>query len=82
MDAANLILIRIDQREKAADKVQQLLTGYGCIIRTRIGFHETDPKECASGGLIILHLTPGAEADKLKSELSGIEGVRAGKVVF
>ncbi|NLB34245.1 MAG: hypothetical protein GX817_00235 [Elusimicrobia bacterium] len=78
----NLVLIKIEQREKVAEGVQNLLTEFGCSIKTRIGFHEAAANVCASGGLIILQLIPGAEADKLKNELGSLEGVSIGKVCF
>ena len=35
-----IIGIKINDRIKEAGKVQQVLTDYGCSIKTRLGLHE------------------------------------------
>lgn len=82
MNTGNLVLLKIVNRERAAEKVQHLLTIHGCVIQARIGFHETSDNECARSGMIILQLSPGSRADELKRALTEIEGVLVGKVVF
>ena len=67
--------ILVSNRVKEAIEVQNLLTKYGCIIKTRLGLHEVG-NSCARNGLIIIELT-GDENEwrKLQDELSVIEGV-------
>lgn len=74
-----IIGIRIEQRENTSLKLQEVLTKHGCLIKTRIGFHETDPNYCASDGFIILELVSLAEEDQklrdFQKELSEIPGI-------
>ena len=75
-----IIGIRVEQREKTSQNLQGVLSKYGCLIKTRIGFHETDPNFCASDGLIILEIISLPEEDKrpldLQKELSKIPGIK------
>ena len=45
--------IEIKERKKEAINVQSLLTKHGCIIKTRLGLHDTG-NVCSPNGLIIL----------------------------
>jgi len=67
----------IDLRSKNAQKVQEVLTKHGCIIKTRLGLHEVSESECTEHGLVILSLmNKPKEIDDLKAELLSIDGVR------
>lgn len=67
----------IDLRSKNAQKVQEVLTKHGCIIKTRLGLHEVSEAECTEHGLVILNLmNKPKEIDDLKEELLSIDGVR------
>jgi len=53
-----------------------VLTKYGCYIRTRVGFHETDEDKCSTDGILVLQLTGDPkETDALYRELEKIDGV-------
>lgn len=68
--------IHIDDRVKKATDVQELLTEYGCHIKTRIGLHEVSGSFCAGYGLILLELVGGpAKADELAGKLNALQGV-------
>lgn len=75
--------IEIGDREKDALKVQELLTKYGCIIKTRLGLHEAG-NLCSSKGLIILEFINGneKEVDKLEEELKKCNSVKIGRMQF
>lgn len=75
--------IEIGDRESDALKVQEALTKYGCIIKTRLGLHEAG-NLCSSKGLIILEFINGneAEIEKLEKELMECETVKIGKMHF
>jgi hypothetical protein len=75
--------IEIGDRESDALKVQEALTKYGCIIKTRLGLHEAG-NLCSSKGLIILEFINGneAEIEKLEKELMECETVKIGKMSF
>ncbi|HNY50976.1 MAG TPA: hypothetical protein PLV50_10515 [Smithella sp.] len=63
--------------------VQQILTDYGCNIRTRLGLHEVSKKTCSPLGLLILD-TCGDDTDILTMEkkLKKIKGLVVKKMVF
>ena len=75
--------IEIKERKKEAINVQSLLTKHGCIIKTRLGLHDTG-NVCSPNGLIILefvHETLGEFSD-LEKELNQLDGVVAKRMEF
>lgn len=75
MNDSTIMAILVDKRTDAAPKVQKVLTEHGCIIKTRLGMHES--KSCADEGMIILDLTAdNNEVDTLEKELKAINGVK------
>ena len=75
--------IEIQNREELAMAVQGVLTTHGCIIKTRLGLHETG-NFCSPSGLIILEFAPDdkGEYNLLEKELNEIDGVIARKMEF
>jgi len=51
-----ILLILIGKRKDAAVKVQQILTAWGCNIKTRLGIHDGVLENCSDTGLLILEL--------------------------
>ncbi len=60
-----VLLILIGKREKEAVKVQQILTAWGCIIKTRLGIHDGVLDNCSDEGLLICELY-GTDEQKLE----------------
>ncbi|PKP53133.1 MAG: hypothetical protein CVT92_05290 [Bacteroidetes bacterium HGW-Bacteroidetes-1] len=60
----HVMLILIGSRQEAAEKVQKILTGWGCFIKTRLGLHDDVLENCSQSGLIFLELT--GDVDKMK----------------
>lgn len=79
-----LMAIKVNGRNLIAPHLQEVLTRYGCIITTRVGFHETDQNDkCSTHGVIILQLT--GEEDEIKSlynDVKDLEGVSAKFIEF
>lgn len=75
---ARILLIKVGNRPKVAIRVQEVLTQYGCNIRTRLGLHEFAPEcEEKDEGLIVLEVTGNAEEiEKLRGALEAIESVK------
>jgi hypothetical protein len=77
--------VLIGHREHEALKVQELLTQYGCYIKTRLGLHDT-PAEgtCSSKGLLLLEFLPGneAEIDQFEAELQKLESIVVKRMEF
>jgi hypothetical protein len=82
--AQHIILgVHITDRIHHVRSVQELLTEYGCSIRTRLGLHEAEKKFCSPNGLLILEMTDDlATAQELADKLSAIEGVEVQTMVF
>ena len=72
----SILLILIGKRKDEAVKVQQILTGWGCMIKTRLGIHDGVLDNCSDSGLVILELV-GEEEKKheLTRKLSVLPGV-------
>jgi len=77
MDCSTVMAVLIDNRSKAAVRVQEALTRNGCIINTRLGLHDAGPA-CSEQGLLILYLCGSAEdVVALEADLATIQGVKA-----
>ncbi len=71
-----ILLIMIGKRKEAAVKVQQILTGWGCIIKTRLGIHDGVLDNCTDEGLLILELHGDQEQkDELSRKVAVLPGV-------
>jgi len=76
-----ILAVLISKRKDAAVNVQKILTGWGCIIKTRLGIHDGVLENCSDEGTLILELV-GKEEDKseLTRKLSLLRGVTAKRV--
>ncbi len=73
-----VMAIMIDNRKDAAEKVQKILTGWGCLIKTRLGLHDGVLDNCSEHGLIILEMVGEDEKhEELCRKLNLLEGVDA-----
>lgn len=75
--------VHITDRIHHVNSVQNILTEYGCSIRTRLGLHEAEAGFCSPNGLILLEMTDDEKtADELAAKLNAIEGVEVKKMSF
>ena len=51
-----IIGILLDNRTEEALKFQEILTEYGCNIKTRIGLHNIGEYKCINNGIILLEV--------------------------
>jgi hypothetical protein len=74
----NVLLVLVSLRKESAVKVQQILTEWGCFIKTRLGLHEGVLDDCTESGLIFLELL-GDESknQELTRKLDLLKGVDA-----
>jgi hypothetical protein len=73
-----VIAFKLDSRVQNAPAVQEVLTKHGCLIKARLGLHETSKDYCANFGIIILQCCGCEETiGKLVADLNAIEGVKA-----
>ena len=82
--ANHIILgVHITDRIKHVKMVQELLTQYGCNIKTRLGLHEVDGNSCSPNGLLVLELVGDeGKCGELASKLNAVEGVEVKQMVF
>lgn len=75
--------LAISNRQNASLEVQNLLTKYGCSIKTRLGMHEVNENACSTSGLIILELTGDQEEyQRLERDLRLIQGIQVDSMSF
>ena len=77
-----IIGIKISNRLESAVSVQEILTKYGCIIKTRIGLHEEINGQCSPRCLILLEIINDEESIKIANELCDIEEIEIQQMKF
>ncbi len=78
-----VIGIHITDRVHHVPGVQNLLTEYGCSIKTRIGLHTVSEDYCSPNGLILLEMAgPERPTFELMEKLEAIEGVDVQQMIF
>ncbi len=76
-----VMVVLISHRHEAASKVQAVLTGWGCMIKTRLGIHQGVEENCSENGLLFLDLVGDEEKiSEFERKLSVIRGVSARKI--
>jgi hypothetical protein len=79
-----IVGIQINHRGIEATGVQQLLTKYGCIIKTRLGLHEAG-SDCSDEGLILLEMLERkdqAAIEYFMEEMMAVEGITVKRMDF
>jgi hypothetical protein len=75
--------IHVTDRVHHVPGVQDLLTEYGCSIKTRIGLHTVSESFCSPNGLILLEMAgPEPPVFELENKLKAIEGVDVQRMIF
>jgi hypothetical protein len=78
-----ILAVHITDRIHKVTAVQDLLTKYGCSIKTRLGLHEASADFCSPNGLMILEMIGDTkESQELADKLNEVDGVEVKKVVF
>jgi hypothetical protein len=74
----NVLLILMSTRQETAEKVQKILTAWGCFIKTRLGIHDGVLENCTDTGLVFIELVGDAEKHaEMERKLNLIKGVDA-----
>jgi len=72
----NILIVLHKNRKESAVRMQELLTEYGCIIKTRLGLHDGPPNACSESGMVILELAGDKkEMEALRSKIASIHGI-------
>lgn len=73
---SNIIAVKVNGRTANAVLVQEILTRYGCHIKTRVGFHEVGDDNCSMDGILIVQLVGEEKGIKeLYEALEKLDGV-------
>ncbi|KQC14788.1 MAG: hypothetical protein APR63_05120 [Desulfuromonas sp. SDB] len=74
----HLILILVGKRKDSALKVQQILTEWGCMIKTRLGVHDGVLEDCSDFGLMVLEVVGDKNnIEEVARKLNLLPGVEA-----
>jgi hypothetical protein len=72
----SILLILINDRKESVEKVQKILTGWGCFIKTRLGIHDGVLENCSDHGLIFLELVgERSKHEELMRKLKLVKGI-------
>jgi len=75
--------VLVTNRIKNALEVQEVLTKFGCNIKTRLGLHEVTDAVCSTIGLLILEMYGDIKQIKeMESQLKAVHGIVVKKMVF
>lgn len=78
----NIMVVKIGERRQESPKVQEVLSKFGCSIKTRLGLHETQTV-CSEEGVLVLQLTgEREEMQALEAALNDLSSVRAKLVMM
>ncbi|MCR5266065.1 MAG: hypothetical protein K6E29_05665 [Cyanobacteria bacterium RUI128] len=67
--------IKIPDRISTSPIFQDVISKFGCIIKTRIGLHGNCSNICANYGIILLEIVDNSELIPLKKALQKIDGI-------
>ena len=74
----DVLLVLICNRKEEAERVQKILTGWGCLIKTRLGLHSGVLDSCSDTGLIFIELAGDEKKHgELCRKLDMLSGVSA-----
>lgn len=80
--AKTIILgVLLRKRTITSTAFQEILSKYGCSIKTRIGIHAATENACSPNGVILLDVI-GDEVEALENELRSIDGAEIQKMSF
>mgnify|MGYP004452712023 FL=1 len=70
-----IIGIKLSNRTETSPEFQNVLSKYGCKIKTRIGLHSTCSTVCSNYGIVLLEIIDDSEIVQMKKDLMSINGV-------
>ncbi|MFA6075015.1 MAG: hypothetical protein WCV63_09410 [Negativicutes bacterium] len=74
--STTIVAILQSNRRETSTAVQEVLTKYGCNIRTRLGLHDVSDNYCADTGMILLQMFGDFDTTVMETELNRIHGVK------
>ena len=67
--------IKLPNRISTSPVFQDVISKYGCAIKTRIGLHSNCSTTCSNYGVIVLEIVEGSNITDLKKALLRIDGI-------
>lgn len=77
-----LLIVHVTDRLKEVPAVQQSLSQFGDVIKTRLGLHEISEEYSSPQGVLILEIVGEPKAKRLQKALEKIKGIETKLVVF
>lgn len=77
-----IIGIGVSNRKETSAKIQDVLTEFGCDIKTRLGLNDYKETECSYKGLILVDVPNRERAIELTKKLNIIENVTIKEMEF
>ncbi|HNS77076.1 MAG TPA: hypothetical protein PK125_12865 [Syntrophorhabdus sp.] len=78
-----IIGVQVTNRIKNALEIQEILTEFGCNIKTRLGLHEVTETVCSTLGILILEMYGDIKQIKdMETRLKAVQGIVVKKMVF
>jgi hypothetical protein len=81
MATTTILGVHLRKRTITSPHFQEILSKYGCNIKTRIGIHVASENICSADGVILLDVI-GDEIENLENELRSIDGADVQKMSF
>lgn len=69
-----IVAVNLTDRAETSTEFQEILTKFGCAIRTRIGLHHSEQGVCLNRGIVLLDLAE--DSPLLVEELSRMWDVK------
>lgn len=83
MSRSTVFGVKLIQRTLSSLKFQEILTKYGCNIKTRIGLHHVTDNVCSSEGVILIEaIGEQSIINDFEEELKLLDEVELQKMTF
>ncbi len=77
-----IIGIKLNNRLNASPQLQDILSDFGCYIKTRIGLHDVKNNVCKESGIILLEIINAQIVPILQKALCAIDEIELQQMVF
>lgn len=77
-----VLVVHVTDRLKEVPAVQQSLSQFGDVIKTRLGLHEIGEGFSSPQGVLVLDIVGEPKAKQLQKALDKIKGIETKLVVF
>lgn len=74
--------VKTENRFESSKCIQQILTEYGCFVKTRLGLHNIGQNICPKYALILLEIPDKDKALLIGQKLLDISGIEIQRMEF